>query len=50
MDPNRMQLQNISQKSNESFKEYAQRRRELVSCMQTPLLESELVNMFMGTL
>lgn len=31
---NRMQLQNLSQKGNESFEEYAQRRRELVSRVQ----------------
>ncbi|XP_050914773.1 uncharacterized protein LOC127129670 [Lathyrus oleraceus] len=50
MAPNRMQLQNLSQKGSESFKEYAQRWRELASRVQPPLLENELVDMFMGTL
>lgn len=50
MAPNRMQLQNLSQKGNKSFKEYTQRWRELASRVQPPLLESELVDMFMGTL
>lgn len=47
---NRMQLHNLSQKGNESFKVYAQRWRELASRVQPPLLENELVDMFMGTL
>src|SRR3954470_18175457 len=50
MAPNRMQLQNLSQKKEESFKEYAQRWRELASRVQPPLLEKELVDMFMRTL
>lgn len=50
MAPNRMQLQNLSQKGNESFKEYAQIWRELASHVQPPLLENKLVDMFMGTL
>lgn len=50
MAPNHMQLQNLSQKGNESFKEYAQRLRELSPRVQPPLLENELVDMFLGTL
>lgn len=50
MAPNRMQLQNLYQKGSESFKEYAQRWREVASHVQPPLLENELVDMFMGTL
>lgn len=50
MAPNRMQLQNLSQKGNESFKEYAQRWRELASRVQPPMLESELVDIIMGNL
>lgn len=38
MSPNRMRLQNLSQKGNESFKEYAQRWRELASHVQPSLL------------
>ncbi|CAJ2644571.1 unnamed protein product [Trifolium pratense] len=48
--PNRMQLQGLSQKSNESFKEYAQRWRELAAQVQPPLLDRELVDTFMSTL
>ena len=50
MAPTHMQLQNLSQKKEESFKEYAQRWREMESRVQPPLLEKELVDMFMGTL
>ncbi|XP_058763854.1 uncharacterized protein LOC131637289 [Vicia villosa] len=50
MAPNRMQLQNLSQKKEESFKEYAQRWREIAARVQPPLLEKELVDMFMSTL
>src|SRR3954467_2995643 len=50
MAPDRMQLQNLSQKKEESFKEYAQRWREMASRVQPPLLEKELVDMFMATL
>ena len=50
MAPTRLQLQNLSQKKEESFKENAQRWREMTSRVQPPLLEKELVDMFMGTL
>ncbi|XP_050916256.1 uncharacterized protein LOC127131373 [Lathyrus oleraceus] len=50
MAPNRTQLQNLTQRSEESFKEYAQRWRELAARVQPPLLERELVDMFMGNL
>src|SRR3954463_106051 len=50
MVTNRMQLQNLSQKKEESFKEYAQRWREMASRVQPPLMEKELVDMFMATL
>ncbi|XP_045822052.1 uncharacterized protein LOC123914933 [Trifolium pratense] len=48
--PNRMQLQNLSQRSNEAFKEYAQRWRELAAQVQPPLMDRELVDTFMSTL
>lgn len=48
MMPNRTQLQNHTQKSEETFKEYAQRCIEL--SIQPPLLERGLVDMFMGNL
>ena len=39
MAPNCIQLQNLSQKKDESFKEYAQRWREMAARVQPPLLE-----------
>ena len=48
--PNHTQLQNLTQGSHESFKAYAQRWRELAARVQPPLLERELVDMFMNTL
>ncbi|XP_058757473.1 uncharacterized protein LOC131630741 [Vicia villosa] len=48
--PSRAQLQNMAQKSEESFKEYAQRWRELAARVQPPLLDRELIDLFMGTL
>lgn len=50
MAPNRTQLQSPTQGPNESFNEYAQKWRELVARVQPPLMERELVDMFMGTL
>ncbi|GAU28982.1 hypothetical protein TSUD_391830 [Trifolium subterraneum] len=43
-------LQGMSQKGGESFKEYAQRWREVAARVQPPLLEKELVDTFMSTL
>ncbi|XP_050909411.1 uncharacterized protein LOC127123211 [Lathyrus oleraceus] len=48
--PNCTQLQNQTHKFEETFKEYAQRWRELAARVQPPLLEHELVDMFMGNL
>ncbi|XP_050897211.1 uncharacterized protein LOC127104037 [Lathyrus oleraceus] len=50
MAPNRTQLQSLTQGPNESFKEYAQKWHELATRVQPPLMERELVDMFMGTL
>src|SRR3954471_8724777 len=50
MVPNRMQLQNLSQKKEELFKEYAQTWREMASRVQPPLLDKDLLDMFMRTL
>lgn len=44
------QLQNHSQKSSELFKEYVQRWRELLARIQPPMLDKELVDMFLDTL
>lgn len=50
MAPNRTQLQNLTKKYDETFKEYVQRWRELAARVQPSLLERELVDMFMGNL
>ena len=50
MAPSRTQLQGMVQKSEDSFKEYAQRWRELAARVQPPLLDRELIDLFMGTL
>ncbi|XP_058726070.1 uncharacterized protein LOC131597387 [Vicia villosa] len=50
MAPTRIQLQGLTQKIDEPFRQYAQRWRELAARVQPPLLERELVDMFMGTL
>ena len=36
--------------SNEGFKEYAQKWRDLARRVQPPLFDQELVDMFMGTI
>jgi hypothetical protein len=48
--PTRMQLQGMTQKGGESFKEYAQKWRKVAARVQPPLLEKELVDTFMSTL
>jgi hypothetical protein len=50
MAPSRTQLQGMSQKPNEGFKEYAQRWRELAARVQPPLVDREMSDLFMGTL
>src|SRR3954470_6055945 len=50
MAPTRLQLQNQVQRTNETFKEYAQRWREMAAQVNPPLSEPELVDMFMNTL
>ncbi|XP_027347973.1 uncharacterized protein LOC113859382 [Abrus precatorius] len=50
MAPDRLQLQNMIKKENESFKEYVQRWRELAAQVEPPLSEKEMVAMFIDTL
>ncbi|XP_050916507.1 uncharacterized protein LOC127131638 [Lathyrus oleraceus] len=50
MAPTRLQLQNQSQRSNETFKQYAQRWHEMASRVRPSLSHNELVDIFMGTL
>ena len=49
MAPNRTQLQNMSKKEHESFKEYAQRRRDLAAQVAPPMMEREMITMIMDT-
>ncbi|CAK8530892.1 unnamed protein product [Lathyrus sativus] len=48
--PNCTQLQSMAQKDNKSFKEYVQQWRELAARMHPPLVDRELIDIFMGTL
>ncbi|KAK7361817.1 hypothetical protein VNO77_03901 [Canavalia gladiata] len=50
MAPDRSQLQNMIKREDETFKEYAQRWRELAPQVQPPLFEREMIGMFMDTL
>lgn len=50
MAPTRLQLHNQSQRSNETFKEYAQRWREMASRVRPTLSDNELGDIFMGML
>lgn len=50
MAPNLMQLQNLTQKYEDTFKEYVQQWREHAERVQSSLLERELVDLFKGNL
>ncbi|KAK5771536.1 hypothetical protein PVK06_047753 [Gossypium arboreum] len=50
MAPNRITLQNMEKKQNESFRQYAQRWREIAAQVQPPLLEKETMMLFINTL
>lgn len=50
MDPTRLQLHNQSQRYNETFKEYTQRWHEMASRVRPSMSDTELDNIFMGTL
>ncbi|XP_040952746.1 uncharacterized protein [Gossypium hirsutum] len=50
MVPDRITLQNIEKKPNESFRQYAQRWREVAVQVQPPLLERETTMLFINTL
>ncbi|XP_017976457.1 PREDICTED: uncharacterized protein LOC108661972 [Theobroma cacao] len=50
MAPDRLSLQNMEKKPTESFKEYAQRWRNVASQVQPPLTEKETIVMFVNTL
>ncbi|XP_047168652.1 uncharacterized protein LOC124837360, partial [Vigna umbellata] len=48
--PNRLQLHHMAKKEEESFKEYAQRWRELAAQVEPPLYDKEMVAMFVSIL
>ncbi|KAL0533835.1 hypothetical protein IC582_028106 [Cucumis melo] len=50
MAPDRLDLQRMEKKSSESFKEYAQRWRDMAAEVQPPLTDKEMTSMFMNTL
>ncbi|XP_016700235.1 uncharacterized protein [Gossypium hirsutum] len=50
MVPDRITLQNMEKKSNEGFRQYAQRWREVAVQVQPPLLEREMTMPFVNTL
>lgn len=50
MAPTRLKFHNQSQKSSETFKEYAQRWHEMAFRVRPVLSDNELIDIFMGTL
>ena len=48
--PDRMSLQNMEKKANESFREYAHKWRDLKTQVQPPMTDKELNKMFLNTL
>ena len=50
MASNRMQLQNMCKREHESFKEYAQRWKDLAAQVVPPMMEMEMITMIVDTL
>ncbi|XP_039057120.1 uncharacterized protein LOC120200315 [Hibiscus syriacus] len=50
MMPDRVTLQNMEMKNNESFRQYAQRWRDIAAQVHPPLVEREFITMFIDTL
>ena len=50
MAPDRMQLQSICKRGHESFKEYAQRWRDLAAHVVPLMTEKEMITMIVDTL
>ena len=48
--PDRMSLQNMEKKTNETFHEYAHKWRDLAAQVQLPMTDKELNKMFLNTL
>ena len=50
MAPDRTQMQNMSKREHESFKEYAQQWRDLAAQVAPPMVEREMITMIVDTL
>ena len=50
MAPDKMQLENLSKRDNESFKEYAQRWRDLAAQVVPPMMERGMIITIVDTL
>ncbi|KAE8716368.1 PCF11P-similar protein 4 [Hibiscus syriacus] len=50
MMPDRVTLQNMEMKHNETFRQYAQRWRDIAAQVHPPLIEREFITMFIDTL
>ena len=50
MAPDRMQLQNMCKEEHKSFKEYAQRWKNLASEVAPSMMEREMITMIVDTL
>jgi len=50
MASDKTQLQNMSKREHESFKEYAQRWRDLAAQVAPPMVEREMITMIVDTL
>ena len=50
MAPDRIQLQNMCKREQESVKEYTQRWRDLVAQVASPMMEKEMITMIVDTL
>jgi len=50
MAPDRTQLQNMFKKEGETFKEYAQRWRDMATQVAPPMVEREMITMMVDTL
>ena len=50
MAPDRTQLQNMSKREHESFKEYAQWWRDLVALVAPPMVEKEMITIIVDML
>ena len=50
MASDRMQLQNMCKREHESFKEYAQRWRDLAAQVAPPMIERQMITMMVDTL